>query len=144
MFLALVSLLGCLDYSDLQDALGEDGGKKGGRDNGDDDDDDDAAGKGDRDEDSDRESDDSDRESNDENADQGGALEDTCATGVSAFCICGEAYGYPCSDSDMQALYDECLAGNDGGLFECMADFVQGNDVYCYDAVMTCLYEYGA
>jgi hypothetical protein len=145
MYLVLASMLGCLDYGELADSLGdleEDdrGGDRGDDDDDDDRDDDDRGGNALGGDDDDDRGDDDDDGGN--GGPGGGATDETCALGVAAFCTCSGAYDYPCTDADMEAFYASCVSGEDQGLFECMTEFVEDNTVDCYGALTTCLAEY--
>lgn len=141
MHLALIAMLGCLDYADLNDMIDDDkkgnnnggGGKRG------DDDDDNDAGGGLGDGDDGAVGDDDDAIGDDDDA---VGEDDTCALGVSALCTCSDAYGTPCSNDDMLELYDQCVAGQDQGVLTCMADFVENDTIDCYNAFSVCLAEY--
>jgi hypothetical protein len=99
----------------------------------------------------DREDEDDDREDddNDDNDDLPGEDDDdststgydaACALGVEAFCLCGPYYDYQsCTDDDRYYYYDLCVTGQDGGILECFADYVD-EDYYvdCYGAMTTC------
>lgn len=67
-----------------------------------------------------------------------GFLDETCALGVQAFCVCSEAAGETCDNDTFLAFYQSCWEGEQPEL-ACFASFVDGNQVDCASAVDACL-----
>jgi hypothetical protein len=64
---------------------------------------------------------------------------DVCTLGVAAYCFCTPYYGYECSPGDEEYYHNLCVNGEDYGVFECMASFVDTSGyVECYYALAYC------
>lgn len=75
----------------------------------------------------------------------GGADEDPsaddCGLGVDAYCACADYYGYSCGQAEASDYLQMCEDGEDYGIFECMASFVDDSyTIDCYAAATACLY----
>lgn len=70
----------------------------------------------------------------------GEPLDENCATGAVAYCICKEAAGNgPCTNDDLATLYFGCYnADPDLYFVSCLALFVDGNQVDCDGAASVC------
>jgi hypothetical protein len=136
-WLTLLLFSGSL-YGGCDFGLGGSSGKGDRNDDDDDDDDDDGGGKtvdGDDDDD-----DDDDKPGPGDDDDDDDAPGGDCQIGVDAFCVCiVDYFGYECTDPEQ--LLDLCRNGEDYGLFECLAGFVDTSGyINCYDAFSVCYY----
>jgi hypothetical protein len=132
-WLALL-MMGCsLDLGDVADKVDEELGD-------DDDDDDRGGGDGPRQEGDD--DDDKPPAGDDDDDDDDDAPARDCELGVEAYCVCiADSYGYECHADDREYLVGLCEGGEDQGLFECLAEFVDTSGyINCYDAFSVCYY----
>lgn len=68
----------------------------------------------------------------------GEPLDPECYDGTSAFCVCAESYGESCTNEMFANMYIDCYEGA-APEFACFAEYIDGDTVYCSDAIDACL-----
>lgn len=68
-----------------------------------------------------------------------GDVNEPCAQGAAAFCVCLEAAGESaCTQGDFEDLYGFCDDGEDNGYLSCFGSYVQNDQIACGDAATGC------